>query len=470
MSVPLEQQDKPLSPHQAQISSVWHVLKNRNFVLLWMAQVLSLTILNAANFGLVALVSARSDGPILANLAIIVFILPAVPFSALAGVIVDRLNKRKVLWISNLLRLLTMLAMFFSLLHDHDKVWPLFILLFITSLIGQFFLPAEGASIPLLVGERDLMAALSLFNISITIAQAIGFLLLGRLVVGLFPPFVVTLGPMVVHVLPTDMLFVVIAFCYAICMVLILVIPKHLFNEIHLHKPADRGNTYIAVGAALHSLWRDLISGWRIVRSDRLLFFSVVQLSVVGVMLQLIAGLAGIFVKVILNRPTTDMSLILAPAGIGLVGMSIFMPRITEHIPKVRLIFVGLVALAIGLLLLPALHWVALQFDSLHGEDSPFLFWTILLAVLELGTAIAIVNIPANTMMQERSPEESRARVLSLQYMIYSAGTIPILLGAGTIAQIFGFTQVVITVSTCIIGFWLWGIWYLKRGEVKKAT
>jgi MFS family permease len=187
----------------------------------------------------------------------------------------------------------------------------------------------------------------------------------------------------------------------------------------------------------------------------------------VGVILQLISGLAGIFVKVILNRPTTDMSLILAPAAIGLVGMSIFMPRITERIPKVRLIFVGLLALALGLLLLPALHWIALRLDPLHGEETPFLFWTIFLAVLEIGTAIAIVNIPANTMMQERSPEESRARVLSLQYMVYSAGTIPVLLGAGTIAQIFGFTQVVITVSACITGFWLWGIWYLKRGETK---
>jgi Na+/melibiose symporter-like transporter len=465
MSVITEQQpDKPTNSDQPQVASIRTVLKNRNFVLLWMAQLISLTILNAANYGLVVLVSARSDGAILANLVVIVFTFPAVPFSAIAGVVVDRLNKRNVLWVSNLLRLLTTLGMFCWLLYDRGNVGPLFLLLFITSLIGQFFLPAEGASIPLLVGGRELMPALSLFNISITIAQALGFIVLGRLVVAIFVPFTVMLGTTPVYVLPTDMLFVVIAGCYAICVALILSIPKQSFNEIHLrHKQEGKGDAYVEVDAALHSLWRDLASGWKVVRSDRLLFFSVVQLSVVGVILQLIAGLAGTFVKVILNRPTTDMSLILAPAGIGLVMASIFMPRITERIAKTRLTFIGLVALAIGFLFIPALHWIALQIDPVHGEESPFLLWTILIVVLELGTAVAMVNIPTNTMMQERAPEESRARVLSLQYMLYSAGTIPVLLGAGTIAQLFGFAQVVITVSVCLVGFWLWGVWYLSR-------
>src|SRR5260370_32345327 len=107
MSIIMEQPDKPTNSNQPQVASIRAVLKNRNFVLLWMAQLLSLTVLNAANYGLVVLVSARSDGAILANLVVIVFTFPAVPFSAIAGVVVDRLNKRNVLWVSNLLRLLT---------------------------------------------------------------------------------------------------------------------------------------------------------------------------------------------------------------------------------------------------------------------------------------------------------------------------------------------------------------------------
>src|ERR1700680_661464 len=126
------------------------VLKNRNFLLLWLAQLISLTVLNAANFGIIVLVNDVTHSVVMAGVAIIAFTLPAVPFSAVAGVIVDRLNKRVVLWVSNVLRMFTMLLIVVSLLNDQTNLWPLYVLIFMTSLIGQFFIPAESASIPLL--------------------------------------------------------------------------------------------------------------------------------------------------------------------------------------------------------------------------------------------------------------------------------------------------------------------------------
>src|SRR5437868_14061868 len=120
------------------------VLKNRNFVLLWLAQLISLTVLNAANFGIIVLVNDVTHSVVMAGVAIIAFTLPAVPFSAVAGVIVDRLNKRLVLWVSNVLRMFTMLLIVVSLLNDQTNLWPLYVLIFMTSLIGQFFIPEIG--------------------------------------------------------------------------------------------------------------------------------------------------------------------------------------------------------------------------------------------------------------------------------------------------------------------------------------
>src|SRR2546421_1212591 len=94
MSISTEQTGKLVEPRQQQkVASIQHVLKNRNFLLLWMAQLVSQTILNAANFALVALVSARKDGALMASLAVIAFTLPAVPFSVMAGVFVDWLHQ-----------------------------------------------------------------------------------------------------------------------------------------------------------------------------------------------------------------------------------------------------------------------------------------------------------------------------------------------------------------------------------------
>ncbi len=463
MSISTEQTGKLVGPgRQQEVVGIQHVLKNRHFLLLWMAQLISQTILNAANFALVALVSARPDGALMASLAIIAFILPAVPFSAVAGVIVDKLDKRLVLWVSNLLRLGTMLLMFCWLLYDSSNVWPLFGFMFLTSLIGQFFIPAEGAAIPLLVGERELIPALSLFNITMTLAQAIGFLLLGRVVIAIFPEFMVQLESLKLDILPTSMVFVVIAFFYAVCTILILLIPEQAFHETHLHK---QGKNSMSLRKALETLWRDMMEGWHIVRMDRLLFFSVVQLSIVGIIMQLIGALAGTFVKVILARPTEDMSIVLAPAAIGLVGASVLMSRITERVGKIRLTFIGLIGLAVGFTLVPVSHWVALYLDPIQGSRDPLLFWVVILIVFGLGVAMACVNIPTTTMMQERAPEEGRARVISLQFMLYSAGTIPVLLFAGVIAQLFGFGQIVLIVSASILLFCLWGRHYLRRGK-----
>src|SRR5438270_12523305 len=104
MPTTTEQQPAPPPSSAPEKASFRRVLKNRNFVLLWSAQLISLTIMNAANFGIIVLVNDTTHSVLLAGLAIIAFTLPALPFSAIAGVAVDRLSKRKVLWISNVLR------------------------------------------------------------------------------------------------------------------------------------------------------------------------------------------------------------------------------------------------------------------------------------------------------------------------------------------------------------------------------
>src|SRR6266568_7162548 len=95
-SIP-EVQPVPSRPSATGAASFRHVLKNRNFVLLWLAQLISLTILNAANFGIIVLVNDTTHSVVMAGLAIISFTLPALPFSPIAGVLVDRLNKRLIL-------------------------------------------------------------------------------------------------------------------------------------------------------------------------------------------------------------------------------------------------------------------------------------------------------------------------------------------------------------------------------------
>jgi len=85
--------------------------------------------------------------------------------------------------------------------------------------------------------------------------------------------------------------------------------------------------------------------------------------------------------------------------------------------------------------------------------------------VFVLGMATACVNIPTQTLMQEHAPEEVRGRVLSLQYMLYNTGSIPILLFAGFFAQFLGLNGLIFLVSASLLLFCWWGIWYVGRHE-----
>ena len=477
MSITVERPPQVTPPEEKpEVAGFRDVLKNRNFLLLWLAQLISLTVLNAANFGVIVLVNDITHSVVMAGLAIIAFTLPGVPFSAIGGVVVDRLDKRTVLWVSNILRMITMLLVVASLLYDRNNLWPLYVLTFVTALIGQFFTPAEAASIPLLIGERELVPALSLFNITMTLAQAIGLLILGRIVATIFPPFTLSLGSLVLHIQSIDMLFVVVAFFYLVCAVMIFYIPTRAFHEeantsasgirdTNAHRSAQLRPLRVIqeeedrtrIGAAWQIVRRDAVEGWRFVRSDRLLFFSVVQLSTMGVIVLMVGEFAGMFVQQILHRPVEDMSLIFMPAAIGLVGASLLMPSIAERVERMRLTVIGFIVASLGIFLLPLPPWLALQLDPVHGLQNPLVTCATVCLTFIIGTAIACINVPTQIVLQEHSPEAVRGRVFAFQSMVYNAGSIPVLLFAGVIGQFIGLNQLIVLVTVSMLLFCWWG-------------
>jgi hypothetical protein len=79
------------------------------------------------------------------------------------------------------------------------------------------------------------------------------------------------------------------------------------------------------------------------------------------------------------------------------------------------------------------------------------------------GFEIDFINIPAQTAIQENTPEWIKGRVLALQLMLYSAVSIPIILGIGVIADAFGIANVIYLVALCMLGFGLWGRYYERK-------
>src|SRR5579872_3113965 len=337
--------------------SFGRVLKNRPFLLLWLAQLLSQSVFNAANYGVIALVTAVTHSTVMVGVAIVTFTLPAVPFSLLAGVYVDYLDKRLVLWVSNALRAVTTGLIVFALLWNPHMLVPLFILTFLISLITQFFTPAEASAIPLLVSKNDLAPALSLFNITLTVAQALGFLVLGGLLTVIFPSFQISTGFLHVQVQSFDLLFALVALVYLMCTFLILAIPKHALRQEQR-----------AQSALPRSPWQvirhDVREAWDYIRQDHKLLLALLRLSFVSILLLVIGEVVGPFIVNVLHLPVQDMPLILAPGGFGLILGGLLMPALIRRLGHNRTITLGSVCTAVCLTLIPLGHflWLRLAF------------------------------------------------------------------------------------------------------------
>ena len=193
-------------------------------------------------------------------------------------------------------------------------------------------------------------------------------------------------------------------------------------------------------------------------REDKKLFLSLLQVSFANVLLLVIGELAGPFVQRILHLPVEDMTILFAPAGFGLVLGGVLMPLFTRYMSTRRTITIGSIFTAVGLILLPLSQVVAGRI-AMIGISPLFVVGVVAFII---GIALDMVNIPAQTVMQERAREEERARVLSFQFMFYNAGSIPVLLFAGVISDTLGIDTVMYGLGAAVLAFQLWTIRYNK--------
>ena len=435
----------------------FHTLfKNRNFLLLWLAQLISMTILNASNFAIIILIQEITHSTTLIGLAIICFSIPAVIIGAPAGVFVDHRNKRRILFYSNILRAIATFGFVISLLINRNELITIFLLTFLISSIGQFFTPAEGASIPLLVDEEELTSALSLFNITFMLSQAIGFIVLAPLILLLLPSFNLVNIP----IFPAEALYAIIAVLYLVSALLISLIPSKAFTESKHENHEQTGSDSIS---ALQNVWNEVREGWTFIRHNSQLFLAVIQLSFAGVLLLLIGELATPLVTNLFNLPASSVAFVFAPAGVGLVAGSLVMPRILQRMSKEHAIFIGSLVLAGTIVLLP-LSYLLGHYMEKQGLSSKLIYLgAVPLFMFIAGVAIDFINIPAQTAIQEYTPEWIKGRVLALQLMLYNAFSIPILLFIGGLADAFGIDKVIYLVSAIIICFGLWGRFYERK-------
>ncbi|HEX8996697.1 MAG TPA: MFS transporter [Ktedonobacterales bacterium] len=426
------------------------LLRNKLFVRLWMAQLISQTIMNAANYAMIVLVTKESDSALATSGAIVAFSLPALFFGAPAGVLVDRFDRRLVLWVSNVLRAVATVGFILALLVAHGTVWPVYALTFFIAMVGQFFTPAEGAAIPRLVHRQELMNALALFNITFTLAQAAGLIIIGPAALLFIPAFRLGGAHYGVTISSTISLFAIITVLYLVCAALVISIPKQTLRSPEAAFVTQSGSRRRHDGTRLRGIWSGILESWRFITKDVTLHIAVWQLTLAGIVVSIVAMIAPRFVQVVFHRPAELAALVFIPSGIGLVVGSAATPAIARRLKYARTITAGVVALAGSIAFLVIGYATAPYIFGKQWWDAlPYLGGMLTLTFL-IGIGLDLINVPAQTMVQERSPDRIKGRVLAVQIMLLNGITVVFVPAIGWIADHLGLSTALLVVAGVI--------------------
>ncbi len=435
-----------------QALTVLRVLRHPAMLRLWLAQIIYLSLQFTASYAMIVLISDATHSATMVGLVIIALTLPLVLLAAPAGMLVDRLNRRRVLWISNVVRALATALFVVALLLNSHQYFSVYVLAFFFSLVGLFFSPAEGAIIPGLVSEEELLPALSLYNLTLNLSQALGLLLLGPLMLNLLPSLTFSIGGHRVIFTPMETLFAVMTILYLFAAGLTATLPRERKAEQAKQKGlVNVENEMVAEVKKLFGNWQsmrgELQETWNLVRGDRVLLDALFQACFGGLIMLIIAELATTFVQRLLILPTSDTALIFAPAGIGLVAGSLFVPAMVARLGPTRTMLLGMLSTAVGVALLPVAQAVARSLAPADWGTAPLFLLTIAVLTAIVGLNLDFIIVPAQTLIQERTPDEMRGRVLTLYQALFNGGAIPVMLFMGALTDLLGIRIVIYLIA-----------------------
>lgn len=141
------------------------LIQNRNFMLLFSSQVISLIGSGLTTIGLALfahqLVEGSSAAIVIGN-ALMLRILAFLMFSQFAGIFADQTNKKNVLISADIIRL-GLLALFPFI----DSVWQVYLMIFLINAATAFYTPTFDSTIPEIAGRDHYVKALSFSRVAV---------------------------------------------------------------------------------------------------------------------------------------------------------------------------------------------------------------------------------------------------------------------------------------------------------------
>jgi len=391
-------------------------------------------------YGLTIIITAAYASSSAVSALLLSFLVPAIVFSAIAGVFVDRVDKRHLLVVTNVLRGLA----FMAIVLVGNNLLLLYLLMVFVSTVTTFFGPAEASMIPALVPKPQLLAANGLFTLTMNIAFALGF--------ALFGPFVVALAS-------AELLIVIVAVLYFVAAVFCFTLPP---GSGAVAESITAGDTVAEAERAVGTMVGQFVEGITYIREHRNVGWSLSYLGITGALVGILGVLGPGFAKTTLALGEKDFALIVLPLGLGIAMGILFLNSYGRYLPRRRTIEAGMIMIGILLALLACAGPIS-RFLEDRASDTGLAEASRVVSLLSMvmgiaffvGAGYAVVAISSQTQLQEELPEDVRGRVFGVLNMLVSIASLAPIIIVGPVADLVGREPVIFVVGGIVCS---WGL------------
>jgi MFS family permease len=373
-------------------------LGHRDFRVFWSGQLVSLVGTWMQRVGQAWLVLELTNSPFKLGIISALQFTPVLFFSVPAGVIVDRVPKRRLLIVTQSVLMLQAFVLTALVWTARVRYWHVAVLATVYGLANAFDLPTRQAFVASLVARQDLMNAIALnsamFNAARLVGPAVAGLLIARY--GLGQAFFLNALSFIA----------VIAALSAL----------HTGGEPH----PSPGTTMI----------EKIRGGLDYAGRTPVIAFVLALLLLVGVFVINFNVLVPLITKHVLHAGASEFGWLMASLGAGAIAGALCLASLTQGRPPIAVPIAAGFVVSAGTIALATV-----------GR-----FSTTAALLVVLGFSQIVFQASCNTMLQVTVPDALRGRIMSLYALVF-AGTTPLgSLAVGSIAEHLG------TPAACALG------------------
>lgn len=400
----------------ADISHSWRALRHRNFRLFFVGQGTSVIGTWMTRLATSWLVYRLTHSALL--LGVVSFAGQIVPFllGPIAGVWVERLDRRKLLIWTQVAAAVQSLAMAVLTLTGVIRLWEIIALSALQGLINALDAPGRHSFLVQMVeGREDLSNAIALNSSMVNGARLVGPAIAGLVIAAVGE-----------------------GWCFFIDGVSYLAVIGSLMM-MHIRP--------MQVELSKASVWAQMHEGWSYVRDSRVLRTILLLFSLVCLMGYPYMVLMPVFAVQILHGGPHTLGWLTAASGVGALSsaLSLAVRKTANGLVKMLPVAAGTLGCALIL------------FGFSHS-----LWWSLLL-MLCAGFGLMQVAAASNTIIQSLVTEDKRARVMSYYVMAFFGAAPFGSLMAGTLAHKVGAPYTIAFTGVCCLASCVWFLFELPK-------